>query len=85
MIKEFLDARPKVSLFTRPRCFGKTLTMDMFKTFFELSEVDNPKYFKQMDDKQYITLMKNEGISKFLKIRIAFYKKHIKLKSRLDD
>lgn len=46
MIKEFLDERPKVSLFTRPRRFGKTLAMDMFKTFFEISEIDNSKYFK---------------------------------------
>ena len=35
MIKEFLDERPKVSLFTRPRRFGKTLNMDMLRTFFE--------------------------------------------------
>ena len=35
MIKEFLDTRPKVSLFTRPRRFGKTLAMDMLKTFLK--------------------------------------------------
>lgn len=46
MIKEFLDARPKVSLFTRPRRFGKTLAMDMIKTFFEISDKDNSVYFK---------------------------------------
>ncbi len=45
MIKEFLDSRPKVSLFTRPRRFGKTLTMDMFKTFFEISDTDTSVYF----------------------------------------
>ena len=45
MIKEFLDSKPKVSLFTRPRRFGKTLAMDMFKTFFEISNTDNAKYF----------------------------------------
>lgn len=45
MIKEFLDTRPKVSLFTRPRRFGKTLAMDMIKTFFEISDEDNSKYF----------------------------------------
>ena len=45
MIKEFLDSKPKVSLFTRPRRFGKTLAMDMFKTFFEISDTDNAKYF----------------------------------------
>ena len=29
MIKEFLDQKPLVSLFTRPRRFGKTLNMNM--------------------------------------------------------
>lgn len=46
LIKEFLDSRPLVSLFTRPRRFGKTLTMDMLKTFFEISETDTSVYFK---------------------------------------
>ena len=45
MIKNFLDTRPQVSLFTRPRRFGKTLTMNMFQTFFEISEEDTSKYF----------------------------------------
>ena len=46
MLKEFISSRPKVSLFTRPRRFGKTLAMDMVKTFFEISDNDNAKYFK---------------------------------------
>ncbi len=46
LLKEFLDERPKVSLFTRPRRFGKTLTMDMIKTFFEKSNEDTSIYFK---------------------------------------
>ncbi len=46
MIKEFIDSKPKVSLFTRPRRFGKTLTMGMLQTFFEISDTDNSKYFK---------------------------------------
>lgn len=46
LIKDFLDARPKVSLFTRPRRFGKTLAMDMLKTFFEISEEDTSEYFR---------------------------------------
>ncbi len=46
IIKDFLDERPKVSLFTRPRRFGKTLTMDMLKTFFELSQEDTSVYFQ---------------------------------------
>ena len=46
MIKEFIDSKPKVSLFTRPRRFGKTLAMGMLQTFFEISDTDNSKYFK---------------------------------------
>ena len=34
LIKEFLDQKPLVSLFTRPRRFGKTLNMDMLRCFF---------------------------------------------------
>ena len=46
MIKDFLDERPMVSLFTRPRRFGKTLNMDMLRVFFEKSEEDTSVYFK---------------------------------------
>ncbi|MCI6653998.1 MAG: ATP-binding protein [Clostridium sp.] len=46
MIKEFLDKKPLVSLFTRPRRFGKTLNMDMLRVFFEISNEDTSKYFK---------------------------------------
>lgn len=46
LIKEFLDRKPLVSLFTRPRRFGKTLNMDMLRVFFEMSEDDTSKYFQ---------------------------------------
>ena len=46
LIKEFLDSRPLVSLFTRPRRFGKTLNMDMLRVFFEISSEDTSKYFR---------------------------------------
>ena len=46
MIKNFLDERPMVSLFTRPRRFGKTLNMDMIRTFFEKTDEDTSKYFR---------------------------------------
>ena len=46
MIKEFLDERPQVSLFLRPRRFGKTLNMDMLRVFFERTEEDTSRYFK---------------------------------------
>lgn len=34
MIKELLDARGKVNLFTRPRRFGKTLALSVLRRFF---------------------------------------------------
>ena len=49
LIKEFLDQKPLVSLFTRPRRFGKTLNMDMLRVFFEISDEDTSKYFTDKD------------------------------------
>ena len=34
-IKNLIDNMGKVNLFTRPRRFGKTLTLDMLRCFFE--------------------------------------------------
>ncbi len=36
MIRDLLDRWGKVNLFTRPRRFGKSLNMSMFRTFFEI-------------------------------------------------
>lgn len=46
MIRDFIDERPMVTLFTRPRRFGKTLNMDMMRTYFEKSEEDTSVYFR---------------------------------------
>ena len=46
LIRDFIDERPQVSLFTRPRRFGKTLNMDMLRVFFERSEEDTSVYFR---------------------------------------
>ena len=46
MIRDFLDERPQVSLFTRPRRFGKTLNMEMLRVFFEKTEEDTSVYFR---------------------------------------
>ena len=45
LIKDILDEQAKVTLFTRPRRFGKTLNMDMLRTFFEKANADTSKYF----------------------------------------
>jgi len=49
LIRDFLDTKPMVSLFTRPRRFGKTLNMDMLHVFFAKTSEDTSIYFR---DKQ---------------------------------
>lgn len=46
LIKDFLDRKPLVSLFTRPRRFGKTMNMDMLRVFFERTDEDTSVYFR---------------------------------------
>ena len=53
LIKEFLDQKPLVSLFTRPRRFGKTLNMDMVRVFFEKTQEDTSIYFKDKHTSKY--------------------------------
>ena len=51
LIRDLLDTDAKVNLITRPRRFGKTLTLQMLRTFFEQETdrdgvvVDNSRYF----------------------------------------
>ena len=45
LIKELIDKKGKINLFTRPRRFGKTLSLSMIKYFFAKSEKDNAYLF----------------------------------------
>lgn len=63
MIKEFLDQKPLVTLFTRPRRFGKTLNMDMLRVFFEKLAKEA---LMQIDDKRYDAEMQQGGIKRIL-------------------
>lgn len=51
LIRDLLDQTGEVTLFTRPRRFGKTLSLSMLQTFFEKeidatgNVVDNSRYF----------------------------------------
>ena len=56
LIKQLFDSLGKVSLFTRPRRFGKTLNMSMLKSFFEIGT--DPSLF----DGLYIS--KNQDLCK---------------------
>ncbi len=50
LIEQVLDKRSKVTLFTRPRRFGKTLNMSMLRYFFEIgtdSKLFNGLYISQ--------------------------------------
>ena len=45
-IRELLDMKGEVNLFTRPRRFGKTLNMSMLRYFFEMGTTDNSELFR---------------------------------------
>ena len=45
LIRDLIDDHNMVTLFTRPRRFGKTLAINTLKTFFEKSEEDTSHYF----------------------------------------
>src|SRR5215469_15467810 len=44
-IKELIDKKGEVNLFTRPRRFGKSLCLSMIQYFFEKSENDKSYLF----------------------------------------
>ena len=48
MIKELIDMKGMVNLYTRPRRFGKTLNMSMLRRFFEKTEEDNSYLFDEL-------------------------------------
>ncbi len=48
LIKDIIDNKAGVNLFTRPMRFGKTLNLNMLKYFFEKSDEDNSYLFKDL-------------------------------------
>ena len=53
LVKEILEKGASVSLFTRPRRFGKTLAMTMLKAFFEDERDENGDKVEELDEMQY--------------------------------
>lgn len=41
LIENLIESTTKVTLFTRPRRFGKTLTMSMLQSFFDIQRVSS--------------------------------------------
>ena len=58
LLRDLTHRFGKVTLFTRPRRFGKTLNMSMIRYFFEQSDEDNSYLFKNLaivqDGEQYM-------------------------------
>ena len=71
-IKELIDKKGAVNLFTRPRRFGKTLTLDMLRCFFE--EGSDPALFsglRIMDAGEEYTSMMGKYPVIFLTLKSA--------------
>lgn len=60
-IKEWWDSGDSVTLITRPRRFGKTLTMSMLEKFFSLNYADRGDLFEGMEIWEYIEYRKLQG------------------------
>ncbi len=55
-IKEWWENKDEVTLITRPRRFGKTLTLDMVEKFFSLKYADRGDLFEGLaiwEEKEY--------------------------------
>ena len=61
MIKELLENKESVNLFTRPRRFGKTLNMSMLQRFFEATENSNAYLFDGLKIAAYPEYMAYQG------------------------
>lgn len=61
MIKELLENKETVNLFTRPRRFGKTLNMSMLQRFFETTEKSNAYLFDGLKIAAYPEYMTYQG------------------------
>ena len=68
LIKTLLDNGGKVSLFTRPRRFGKSLNMSMLRSFFEIGT--DPALFAGLYNSQKTELCK-EYMGKYPVISIS--------------
>jgi len=61
LIKELLDGGVKVTLFPRPRRFGKTLNLSMLQYFFEKTPEPHVSLFNNLLVSQHPEIMKQQG------------------------
>lgn len=70
MIKDLVELGDGASLFTRPRRFGKTMNLDMLKTFFDHNVPNGEEIFSRLKIGDYPEVMRHLG--KYEVIRMDF-------------
>ncbi len=69
-IKEWWERGSDVTLITRPRRFGKTLTLDMVKRFFSIQYQGRPEIFKDLDIYNDPKMMEKQGTVPVISLRL---------------
>lgn len=75
MIKELLENKETVNLFTRPRRFGKTLNMSMLQRFFGATEKSNAYLFDGLKIAAYPEYMAYQGKYPIISISLKSMKR----------
>lgn len=70
-IKEWWDSMDSVTLITRPRRFGKTLTMNMVESFFSIDYANHSDLFERYDIWKYGNYRKLQGTYPVISISFA--------------
>ena len=70
-IKEWWESRDDVTLITRPRRFGKTLTMSMLECFFSVQYAKNSQVFSGLSIWKYEKYRKLQGIYPVINLSFA--------------
>ena len=60
-IKEWWERRDRVTLITRPRRFGKTLTMSMVENFFSMTHIKSAELFQHLSIWKDVSYRKLQG------------------------
>ena len=66
-----------------PEIKNNPITIYSFLVAAGYLKIKAEEALEQIDQKKYFTIMKQEGINKFLKIGIVFHKKQVKLVSAI--
>ena len=70
-IKEWWESKDDVTLITRPRRFGKTLTMSMIEYFFSIRHVDYRQIFSKLSIWEYEEYRKLQGTYPVINLSFA--------------